>query len=51
MVSGYLGNGTTFEEAITEFATAYADQTEKDWTSFVAAIKAGRIVAAVPPQK
>jgi len=51
MVSGYLGNGTTFEEAIAEFATAYADQTEKDWTSFVAAIKAGRIVAAVPPQK
>jgi uncharacterized protein (DUF2252 family) len=51
MVSGYLGNGTTFEEAIAEFATAYADQTEKDWTSFLAAIKAGRIVAAVHPQK
>ena len=51
MVSGYVGNGSAFEKAITEFAVAYADQTEKDWNSFLAAIKAGRIVAAVPPAK
>jgi uncharacterized protein (DUF2252 family) len=51
MVSGYIGNGSAFEEAITEFATAYADQTEKDWNSFLAAIKAGRIVVAVPHRK
>jgi uncharacterized protein (DUF2252 family) len=50
-VSGYVGNGSAFEEAITEFAVAYADQTEKDWSSFLAAIKAERIVAAVPPTK
>jgi hypothetical protein len=51
MVSGYVGNGAAFEEAITDFAVAYADQTEKDWNSFLAAIKAGRIVAAAPPGK
>ena len=51
MVSGYLGNGSAFEEAIAEFAVAYADQTEKDWNGFLAAIKAGRIVAAAPPPK
>ena len=48
MVSGYAGNGSSFDAAIAEFAVAYADQTEKDWSSFVAAIKAGRIVAAAP---
>jgi uncharacterized protein (DUF2252 family) len=51
MVSGYIGNGSAFEEAITEFAVAYADQTDKDWNRFLAAIKGGRIVAAVPPPK
>jgi uncharacterized protein (DUF2252 family) len=51
MVSGYIGNGSGFEEAITDFAVAYADQTEKDWNSFLAAIKAGRIVTAAPEPK
>ena len=48
LVSGYTGSGTAFEEAISEFAMAYGDQTEKDWSSFLAAIKAGRVVAAAP---
>jgi uncharacterized protein (DUF2252 family) len=51
MVSGYIGNGSAFEEAIAEFAATYADQTEKDWNSFLAAIKAGRIIVAAPPPK
>ncbi len=51
LVSGYAGNGTAFEEAISGFAVAYADQTAKDWHSFLAAIKAGRIVAATPETK
>jgi uncharacterized protein (DUF2252 family) len=46
LVSGYLGNGAAFEEAIGEFAVAYADQTERDWRGFLAAIETGRIVAA-----
>jgi uncharacterized protein (DUF2252 family) len=48
MVSGYVGTGTAFDEAIASFAVAYADQTEKDWRAFLAAIEAGRIVAAEP---
>ena len=51
MVSGYIGSGSSFEEAITEFAVAYADQTEKDWNGFLAAIKAGHIVTAAPDTK
>jgi uncharacterized protein (DUF2252 family) len=46
IVSGYLGHGAAFEEAIGAFAVAYADQTERDWRAFLAAIETGRIVAA-----
>jgi len=31
MIVGYLGAGDSFSEAITDFAVAYADQTEADW--------------------
>jgi uncharacterized protein (DUF2252 family) len=48
LVSGYAGTGSAFEEAISAFAVAYADQTEKDWNGFLAAIKAGRIDAGAP---
>ncbi|UWZ85063.1 DUF2252 domain-containing protein [Occallatibacter riparius] len=30
-ISGYLGGGAGFAEALAEFGEAYADQTEKDW--------------------
>jgi uncharacterized protein (DUF2252 family) len=44
-IAGYLGGDPAFEHAIGEFADAYADQTERDHTAFVAAIKAGRVAA------
>ena len=31
VISGYLGNGEAFGEALTRFGSFYADQTEKDW--------------------
>jgi len=31
LIVGYIGNGEPFADAIARFATAYADQTEKDW--------------------
>ena len=31
MLSGYLGKGPRFDDAVATFANAYADQTEKDW--------------------
>jgi hypothetical protein len=40
-----MGSGTAFDAAIGDFALAYAAQTERDWREFLAAIKAGRIVA------
>lgn len=44
-IAGYLGNGATFDQAIVRFATAYADQTERDHAALVEAIKRGRIEA------
>ena len=35
-IAGYLGSGRHFRKAILDFATAYADQTNTDWKSFVA---------------
>lgn len=32
VLAGYLGTGAKFDQAIIQFAEAYADQTEKDWT-------------------
>jgi uncharacterized protein (DUF2252 family) len=46
-ISGYLGKSDTFDQAIGEFAMAYADQNEKDHAALVAAVKAGRIKAVV----
>jgi uncharacterized protein (DUF2252 family) len=44
-IGGYLGKGEAFDEAIGEFAEAYADQTERDHALLVKAIRAGRIPA------
>jgi uncharacterized protein (DUF2252 family) len=44
-ISGYLGKSERFDEAIADFAQAYADQTERDHASLCAAIKSGRLSA------
>ena len=44
-IAGYLGTGSVFDEAIAKFATAYADQNERDYELLVAAVKSGRTVA------
>jgi uncharacterized protein (DUF2252 family) len=46
-ISGYLGKSDAFEQAIGEFALAYADQTGRDHAALVAAVKAGRVEALV----
>ncbi len=51
MISGYLGKSDAFDQAIGEFAMAYADQNEKDHAALVAAVKAGRIKALVEEEK
>ena len=44
-IAAYLGRSTVFDQAISEFAAAYADQNERDYDCLVAASKAGRVVA------
>ena len=46
-IGGYLGKSGVFDEAIGEFALAYADQTVRDHSALVAAVKAGRVEALV----
>ena len=44
-ISAYLGKSDKFDRAMTEFAARYADQNERDYQAFLAAIKSGRLVA------
>ena len=44
-IGDYLGKGTAFDEAIGQFAVAYADQNEEDFARFRAAIESGEIPA------
>ncbi|MGE5151933.1 MAG: DUF2252 domain-containing protein [Rhodospirillaceae bacterium] len=45
VLSAYLGKGTTFDEAIGQFAMGYAKQTVSDHAALVSAIKSGRLAA------
>jgi uncharacterized protein (DUF2252 family) len=47
MISGYMGSGQTFDDAIGEFAVEYADQNSKDYRAFTRAIQEKRIEAIV----
>jgi uncharacterized protein (DUF2252 family) len=44
-IAAYLGASDTFDQAVTEFAVAYADQNEKDHQALVDAAASGRITA------
>ena len=46
LIAGYLGSGAAFDDAMVEFASAYADQTEKDFETLSAAVKRRRIKVA-----
>lgn len=45
VLTGYLGKSTAFEEAITAFSVAYADQNERDHAALVAAVRSGKVEA------
>ena len=45
MLSGYMGTGKTFDEALATFGEAYADQNERDHARLVEAVRDGRIEA------
>ena len=44
-IAAYLGGSDVFDQAIAQFADAYADQNERDHNAVLEAVKAGRIVA------
>jgi uncharacterized protein (DUF2252 family) len=44
-MAAYLGNNDSFEKALAKFAECYADQNERDYETFAAACKSGRIHA------
>jgi len=44
-IAGYLGKSDAFDEALAAFATAYADQTQRDYEVFKAAVRGGRLPA------
>jgi uncharacterized protein (DUF2252 family) len=46
-IAGYLGNSTKFENAIADFAEAYADQNERDHAALRAAVDEGRVEATL----
>jgi uncharacterized protein (DUF2252 family) len=45
-IATYLGGGNAFDQAIADFAEAYADQNERDHRALVDAVKTGRVPAA-----
>jgi uncharacterized protein (DUF2252 family) len=47
LISGYLGKSDDFDQAVGQFAVAYADQNEADYAALVEAVNTGRIKALV----
>jgi len=47
MISGYMGSGAIFDEALCDFAVDYADQAERDHKAFVKAVREGRVEAVM----
>ena len=47
VLSGYLGKGDSFDQAIAAFAVAYADQSERDHAALRKAVQTGRLEVAM----
>jgi hypothetical protein len=47
-IAAYLGSGDAFDRTITDFSKAYAEQSLRDFTTFVGAIDDGRLPCAEP---
>jgi uncharacterized protein (DUF2252 family) len=51
MIAGYLGKSDQFDEAIGDYAVAYADQVERDYAAFVTAVRNGRLKSDLSPRQ
>ena len=47
LIAGYLGSSDAFDDAMGDFAVAYADQAERDHAALKAAVSAGRIMVLI----
>jgi uncharacterized protein (DUF2252 family) len=50
-LTGYLGATSAFDEAVADYALAYADQVERDYEAFRAAARAGRFPLETQPSE
>jgi uncharacterized protein (DUF2252 family) len=48
-ISGYLGRGAVFDQAIARFADSYAGQVTADYDALVTGVRAGRVPVAQEP--
>jgi uncharacterized protein (DUF2252 family) len=46
MLAGYCGNSEALDDALVQFATAYSKQNERDYDTFLKAIKSGKLSCA-----
>jgi Uncharacterized protein conserved in bacteria (DUF2252) len=44
-IGSYVGKGDAFDRVIADFSEAYADQNERDYDAFTAAVNSGRLTA------
>jgi uncharacterized protein (DUF2252 family) len=47
LISGYLGGGEEFDQAVADFAVAYADQNDRDYQRLRQAVSDARVLATV----
>ncbi len=45
LLAGYLGSSAVFDDSLAAFALSYADQNDRDYEAFLAAIRSGRVRA------
>ena len=51
MIAGYLGGSDQFDEAIGEYAVAYANEVERDYKTFLRAVRSGRLKTDLSPSR
>ncbi len=51
MIAGYLDSIDHFDEAIGDYAVGYADQVERDYATFVKAVRSGRLKSDLSPSR
>ena len=50
-IAGYLGSTDQFDQAIGDYALAYADQVERDYETFAKAVRNGRLKSDLSPSR